>query len=222
MVYYRSNSLRVASIAFKNFPMSFAISMFRGLRIAFTVLFSSIRDENRFLSDSYATHSKIEMMRKNVPGFCKEVNEICEQVFKCSFEKIVSISGDIREELKKKLIKIQEARLRKLMIVHSKTDSLLFKAFKFDGKKKVYLKLPFQQARIIFMIRCRMLHTKQNFPGRWIGTNCNVCGNVDTDAHLFKCPGFSDLVEGLNHEMFFRLEDMDIKDLGSAAVKMIK
>ena len=41
-----------------------------------------------------------------------------------------------------------------------------------------------------------MWPTKDNFPGRWKGTNCNSCGYRDTDEHILLCPGYADIVDG--------------------------
>ena len=72
------------------------------------------------------------------------------------------------------------------------------------------------------MVRCRMLLTKDNFPGRWEGTLCNVCDCPDTDEHLFRCPGFIDILdEEISYELFFA-DDQDLSTLGMAAEKMIK
>ena len=46
------------------------------------------------------------------------------------------------------------------------------------------------------MTRYRMWPTKDNFPGRWKGTECNCCGYPDTDEHIVFCPGYSDIVDG--------------------------
>ena len=74
-------------------------------------------------------------------------------------------------------------------------DKVLVNGFHFDGKVRPYLvELDFEHARAVFMIRFRMLPTKCNFPGRWSGSLCNVCGFEDTDAHLFGCPGYQDIV----------------------------
>ena len=80
--------------------------------------------------------------------------------------------------------------------------------------------LPFHQARIIFMVRCRMLLTKNNFPGRWTGVFCNLCGCLDTDEHLFGCPGFIDLLGDIDYGLFFA-NDQDLEELAYAAEKMI-
>ena len=111
--------------------------------------------------------------------------------------------------------------LVKQMMMLSKADRLLLHSFCFDGRKKRYLDLPFHLARIVFMVRCRMLPTKENFPGRWNGTCCNVCGNIDTEEHLFTCPGFADLLDDtMSLELFFSVEELDV--LESAAEKMVK
>ena len=67
--------------------------------------------------------------------------------------------------LKEKVIAVQEKRLRKQMMAQSKSDQLLLTSFGFNRNRQGYLDLPFHQAQIIFMVRCRMLLTKCNFPG---------------------------------------------------------
>ena len=65
-----------------------------------------------------------------------------------------------------------------------------------------------------------MLLTKTNFPGRWQGTFCNVCGCLDTDEHLFACPGFEDIIGGISYELFFNA-NQDLDDLAYGAEKMM-
>ena len=66
-----------------------------------------------------------------------------------------------------------------------------------------------------------MLPTKDNFPGRWKGTCCNVCGMNDTDEYLFAFPGFADILDdSVSLEMFFA--DNDLELLENAAEKMVK
>ena len=49
-----------------------------------------------------------------------------------------------------------------------------------------------------------MLPPKNNFPGRWVGSMCNVCGLEDTDAHVFSCPGYQDLLsDDIWYDMFW-------------------
>ena len=161
------------------------------------------------------------MLRKHVPGYCRHVEEICRAVFQMDLWDMVTYKEDLKSMLKKKVVKIQESRVREQMTLVSKTDHLLMNSFSFDGRVKDYLmKLPFQSARIVFMVRTRMLLTKDNFPGRWIGINCNVCGKRDTDTHLFSCPGYTDLmIEGMSHRMFISL-DVDLQLLHDAAIQM--
>ena len=109
-------------------------------------------------------------LQNNVSGFSRQVVEICENVFGCSLEAMVVMDGDLRSILKDKLVCKQGERLRLQMLSQSKTDGLLMNSFNFNGKMKKYLELPFTQARIIFMVRCRMILVKDNFPGRWEGT----------------------------------------------------
>ena len=56
-------------------------------------------------------------------------------------------------------------------------DGVILEGFLFNGKMKKYLtELNFEEARGIFMARYRMWPTKVNYPGRWNGVSCNVCG----------------------------------------------
>ena len=116
---------------------------------------------------------------------------------------------------------MQEERLVQKMLRSSKTNAILLHSFQFDGKKKAYLNFPFQEAKIIFQLRTRMLLTKDNFPGRWMGRNCNVCGRLDTDQHLFSCSGYIDLLKGFNYQMFVDLTASD-ELLREGATQLIK
>ena len=70
------------------------------------------------------------------------------------------------------------------------------------------------------MARYRMWPTKANFPGRWPGTACNVCGFADTDVHLFTCPAYSDLnPDGVTLEMFWDEEVINNMDVLLPAAK---
>ena len=134
------------------------------------------------------------MLEKKVPGFGTEVLEACN-VFGVSVQSLVSIN-DVREFLKKKAIEIQSGELLKRMVLSSKMDRVLVSGYKYDGSMMKYLSaLNFIQARAIFMSRYRMWPTKDNFPGRWKGIDCNCCGHRDTDEHVVVCPGYSDLVD---------------------------
>ena len=143
------------------------------------------------------------IIAKKVPGFCTEVLAICKNVLGVELDGLVTFDGDVRNMLKEKVIAVQEKRLRKQMMAQSKSDQLLLTSFGFNGNRQGYLDLPFHQAQIIFMVRCRMLLTKCNFPGRWVGVYCNLCGCLDTDEHLFGCPGFNDILCDVSYELFF-------------------
>ena len=49
---------------------------------------------------------------------------------------------------------------------------------------------------------------------------CNICGNVDTDAHLFKCPGFVDLLKDVTYKVFFD-DSVEVDVVSVAAERMI-
>ena len=145
-------------------------------------------------------------MEKNVPGFCVEVKEALKIMeLNENSELLLQNCDKIREELKKKIICIQKERLVENMLQESESDRLLLYNFQFDGKAKNYLEeLPFNEARVVFMLRCRMLPTKDNFKGRW-GTECEYCGSVESDVHLFSCAGYTDLLSGARYDMFMNL-----------------
>lgn len=147
-----------------------------------------------------------------VVGFCTEVTEAC-QILDVSLEDLV-IANDVRKSMKDKAVTLQEQELFQRMALSSKMDKILLNDFCYDGKVKRYLlELNFEEGRAVFMMRYRMLPTKDNFPGRWAGSNCNICGLKDTDEHVFQCPGYQDLLsDDVWYLMFWDpviLNDMD-------------
>ena len=131
----------------------------------------------------------------------------------------------IREHLKKKIVLMQGQKLGKKMLLESKSDRLLPNNFFFDGQPKKYLmELAFVEARIIFMLRCRMFPTKNNFRGRWgKESECRYCSCTETDLHLFSCAGYRDLLEGINFDMFMSLDGaMDELSRGAKALLKVK
>ena len=153
--------------------------------------------------DRIATRLLKALLPKCVPGFCSEVLEVCK-IFDISLNDFVG-TDDVRMKLKLKVIEMQKVELLKRMLICSKMDKILVNGFHFDGRVRSYLvELDFEQARAVFMTRFRMLPTKTNFPGRWSGTLCNVCGFEDTDAHLFVCPGYQDIITNdIWYDMFW-------------------
>ena len=142
------------------------------------------------------------MLTYCVPGFCHEVIEALKildmygnDVTYLSFDKV-----KLRGMCKERLVKLQRDRLIEDMVSISKCDSILLHEFMFDGKMKEYLyQLPFDQARVVFMLRSRMFPTKLNFKGRWGSDECEFCGIPQNDKHLFSCPAYIDLTEGLSY-----------------------
>ena len=118
----------------------------------------------------------------------------------------------------KLVVEVQRNRIIQDMLKGSKTDQLLMN-YTYNGHMKEYLlRLPFKEARIIFMWRARMFPTKCNFPNRWSTSKlCNFCCSLDTDEHLLDCCGYIDLNQGkVNPEMFWRLDgDMDNLRVGA-------
>ena len=154
-----------------------------------------------------------------VDGFCSEVDDACE-ILNVSLDELVG-EKDVRKVLKKKVLKVQQAELFKRMVLCSKMDNVLLSGFEFDGNiKKYLLELDFEEARAVFMFRYRMTPTKVNYPGRWKGDKCNICGFEDTDAHVFHCPGYLDIIgDEIWYSMFWDPEIInDIEKIQKAAV----
>ena len=103
------------------------------------------------------------MLVKNVPGLCVEVKEAMEMLEIDKNCDLLKMEGkEIRKQLKKKVVKIQKERIVGKMLEESKADRILLNKFEFDGREKRYLcELPFDEARIIFMLRSRMFPTKK-------------------------------------------------------------
>ena len=163
------------------------------------------------------------LMVKNVHGFCQEVKEAIKLLKVDCFDELVKVK-DIRKHLKKKLIKIQGNEIMRRMTLGSKTDELLLNNFQYNGKIKKYLvDLKFDEAKVIFLFRTRMFPTRANYPGRWSSIDCKFCGNIDNDKHLFRCPGYVDLMsQDTNYEMFFKIDHFNVKEMEKAAKCLLK
>ena len=129
--------------------------------------------------------------------------------------------------MKKVVVEVQAQVLLKKMMLSSKTDKIILGGFSYDGTPQKYLTLlDFEDAKAIFVSRYRMWPTKSNFPGRWNGTECNICGNEDSDQHIFKCPGYTDVIDkNYSYEMFWDEETFTnlalLKDLARMAKNII-
>ena len=110
------------------------------------------------------------------------------------------------------------------MMLNSKTDRALISGFEYSGKMKTYLEeLDFEEARAVFVTRYRMLPTKANFPGRWEGQQCNICGFLDVDEHIFNWPGYKDLInDDMSLEMFWDDNMLKYMEKLSCAAKTMK
>ncbi len=153
-------------------------------------------------SSSIGRELLIKMMSNNVPGFCREVKEALQILDMCGdIDTFLEMDKDkLRKTCKDKLITIQERRIMEKMMEGSKSDNLLLQDFRFDGKLKDYLyQMPFEEARVIFMLRTRMFPTKVNFKGRWKSEECEFCSKPENDKHLFSCPAYIDLTGHLNY-----------------------
>ena len=161
------------------------------------------------------------LLGKEVKGFCSEVRDACS-VLGVSLEDIRD-ECDIRSYMKIKVIEAQKQQLFEKMMVGSKMDMVLMSGYKYDGTAKKYLvELNFNEARSVFMARYRMLPTKSNFPGRWKGDKCNLCGFIDSDVHLFTCPGYADLnPHGVRLDMFWSEEILDDMSILSPAASCL-
>ena len=162
---------------------------------------------NTLKSDGLVKRLLANMLEKKVLGFCVELIAALK-TFGLTVDSLENFEDGkgLRELLKKKIIQLQNDRLVEEMMAESKTDRLLLHNFHFDGKAKRYLmELPFEEARAIFMLRCRMFPTKDNFRGRW-GTECVYCGGVESDVHLFSCAGYNDLLGDIDMDIFMTLD----------------
>ena len=107
-------------------------------------------------------------------------------------------------------------------------DRVLVSGFSYDGTMQSYLtELNFTEAHAIFMSKFRMWPTKENYPGRWPGDECNICKLKDTDQHVFSCPGYVDLICGqFDYEVFFNQEflrnTVKLKAVAEIVVKLIE
>ena len=168
----------------------------------------------------------LAMLAKNVPGYCTELKEACD-IFQVSLVDLQKVNN-VREVLKRKVISMQAAELVKRMLLSSKMDNVLHSGHVYDGNMMKYLnELNFTEARAIFVSRYRMWPTKENFPGRWSGTMCNICGSKDTDKHVFVCPGYSDILQGkFQFDVFWDenvLCDMGkLKDIAKTVLQLIE
>ena len=118
----------------------------------------------------------------------------------------------------------------KRMLLSSKMDRTALNEYSYDGKMMQYLyDLEFTEARAIFMTRYRRWPTKRNFPGRWDGFTCNFCNLEDTDEHIFKCPGYKDIMDDntqVVYSMFWDKhvlkDNVKLKSLAALAIKVIE
>ena len=157
------------------------------------------------------------MMEKRVPGFCTNLEESLKLL---GIDNITQLSHlmDKRKYLKEAMIEQQRKRIVIEMSKGSKTDDFLTN-FSYNGRVKDYLlKMPYEEARIIFMWRSKMFPTKCNFPNRWSSSKlCDFCLGLDTDEHLLQCCGYMDLHQNkLNNQMFWA-DVIDMEELRSGA-----
>ena len=162
------------------------------------------------------------LMEKEVPGFCTSLRESLNLLGLSNITEIDNVS-DKRKHLKKLIVNIQRTRVVEEMLVVSKTDRMLMNV-NYDGQMKGYLlKLPFEEARIIFLWRCRMFPTKCNYPNRWSTSKlCNFCCMMDTDEHLLSCCGFMDIHQYQINGLLFMNVNGDMNELSFGAKILLK
>ena len=147
------------------------------------------------------------MLIKKIPGFCQEVVESAKMLEVDLDElKMMSCSKAVRTHLKKRIVSVQGKRLAAKMMLGSKAGVLLMD-YEYEGKIKKYLiEMEFGEARVIFMLRAKMIPTKENFRGRWASQECSFCSQLETDMHLFSCCGYIDLLGDVNYWALIRLQ----------------
>ena len=164
------------------------------------------------------------MLVKKIPGFCVDLIDSMTKFNLQEGDEILEKDGkQIRKHLKKEIVAMQSQKLGKNMLLESKCDRLLLNDFNFDGKPKRYLtELPFNEARVIFMLRCKMFPTKNNFQGRWDNkSERRYCSCTETDLHLFSCGGYRDLLAGVRFENFMAL-NVSMEELARGAKALLK
>ena len=162
------------------------------------------------------------MMEKRVPGFCTTLEESLELLGISEINELDKVK-DKRKYMKGTMIEVQKKRIIEEMLKGSKSDHFL-ENFDYDGRIKNYLlKMPYKEARIIFMWRSRMFPTKCNFPNRWSKSKlCGFCLRLDTDEHLLNCCGYMDIHQNKLNNRIFWLVDGDIAGLQVGAQILLK
>ena len=162
------------------------------------------------------------MMEKRVPGFCTTLEESLQLLGINDISELCH-GKNKRKFLKDSMVELQKKRIVEEMSKGSKTDHFL-NNFSYNGYMKNYLlKLPYEEARIIFMWRARMFPTKCNFPNRWSKSKlCGFCLQLDTDEHLLNCCGYVDIHQNnLDHQTFWSV-DNDLEELHVGAQILLK
>ena len=162
------------------------------------------------------------MMEKGVPGFCTALEESLQLLGINDINDLCHVK-DKRKYVKNSMIELQKERIVQEMLKGSKTDHFLGN-LNYNGHVQNYLlKLPYEEARIIFMWRARMFPTKCNFPNRWSKSKlCGFCLSLDTDEHLLNCCGYADIHQNnLDHKIFW-LVDNDLEKLCVGAQILLK
>ena len=181
--------------------------------------FATLRSE----SSDIGRRLLVVMMSNRVPGFCREVVDAMHVLDMFgNDDAYTQMSKDkLRETGNAKMVCVQQKKIMEKMMEVSKSDNLLLQDFKFDGKMQDYLlQLPFEEARVLFMLRSRMFPTKGNFKGRWSSDDeCEFCSLPENDKHLFACPAYLDMTSDLNYYDIVSLK-LETDELHKAAIKL--
>ena len=154
---------------------------------------------------------------------CREVQDALEVLKINDVGYYTQLDKDnCRESCRKKITCLQRERIWRKMVECSKGANLL-NDFNFDGTVREYIyRLPFTEARVLFMLRARMFPSKCNFKERWsVDSECVFCKIKENDLHFFSCPAYLDLTANWEYWSVVLLK-LDLEHLYSAAKMMLK
>ena len=137
-----------------------------------------------------------------------EYLEICLDFEQIEMTSQYQFRNVIENEINKKCFDYLIAeKNKKNKVKHIQYEKLVMQKYLMPGK------LSNHQAKEIFLLRNRMLDTKDNFPNKYKDKMCPICvdNSIDSQAHVMLCPSICDqkiVKENLKYENLFK-NDID-------------